>query len=219
MNFQDGDYFSDSIYREKANPDLQSIKARLNLDQNDLTIRDASSDLIFAEFEGIIKKPIIESTVDSDIANIYIEAQANSYFGGAVKIHTGDTQDWNIKFSEDLPLDLNCSGSDNDFHLNFLNSRLQKLTLETENTTIYLKIGSNEPYVQVFVTGEDSKLRLRVPEKTGIKIACDDAEYFLRLGFDETDDGEFINENYETAEKKIDLEVDDRLLTFSLDYY
>lgn len=219
VGFQDNNYFSDSIYKEKLDPKIRMIKAELILEENDLTIRDSGPELILAEFEEFSKKPIIKSTVERDLALISIQARDNSFFGDAIKIHDGRVQDWDIRFSEDLPLDIKCNGYDNDFHLNFLNSRLKKLTLETEGTNIYLKIGFNEPYVQVFIDGDDSKLRLRVPEEIGVKLIGHDAAFFEKLGFEETKDGSFVNDFYDTAEGKIDIEIGNNLLSFSLDYY
>ncbi len=219
VGFQNDNFFSDSIYKEEADSNLQQIKATLHLEQNNLTIRDSGSELILAEFDEFSRKPLIETTINDDIALINFEARDNSFFGGAVKIHSGEAQDWDVRFSENLPLELKCTGFDNDLHLNFLTSRLQKLNLDTDNSSIYLKIGSNEPYVQISIQGEDSKLRLRVPEKIGMKIFGNDSSFFNQLGFEKSSDGSFINDNYNSSDLKIDLDIDDRLISFSLDYF
>lgn len=219
VGFADDNFFSDSIYKEKADPELRLIKAAMHLDFNDLIIRDAGPDLILAEFDEFSQKPEIETFIENNIAQINFQARENSFLGGVVKIHTDDPQDWNIRFDENLPLELECFGYDNDLHLNFLTSRLQKLKLDTDNASIYLKIGTNEPFVQVYIRGDDSKLRLRVPEKIGVKIIGTDTAFFNQIGFEETADGSFINDNYKDAEIKVDLELNDRLISFSLDYY
>ena len=217
--FHNDNFFTDSIYKEELDPDVQMIRANLILDGNNLTIRDSGPELILAEFDEFSKKPEILSSVDDNIANISMTARENTFFGGAVKINNDNVDDWYIQFSEETPLELECTGQDNDIHLNFLNTLLRKLSLITDNTNIYLKIGSQEPLVQINVEGEDSKLRLRVPEKSGLKIISHDDSYFQKLGFLKTDDGNFESQNYKTATEQIELELDDNLVSFSLDYY
>ncbi len=220
IDYQDENYFTESIYQEDANPDVRLVKATLNLDYNDLKIRDSGEELVFAEFDEFTRKPKIKSIVEDNIAIVDFEAQQKSTFlGGHIIVHDEDVSEWNVKFSEDLPLELECIGFDNTLHLNFLTSRLQKLILDTKNTSIRLNIGANEPYVQVIIKGDDSKLRLRVPEKIGMKLIGNDTSFFNQIGFTESDDGSYINANYNEAEKKIDIELDDRLISFSLDYF
>ncbi len=220
FDLQDENYFTESIYQEDANPDVRLVKATLNLDYNDLKIRDSGEELVFAEFDEFTRKPKIKSIVEDDVAIVNFEArQKSTFLGGHIIVHDEDVSEWNVQFSEDLPLELECIGFDNDLHLNFLTSRLQKLILDTKNTTIRLHIGANEPYVQVIIRGDDSKLRLRVPEKIGMKLIGNDTSFFDQIGFIKTDDGSYINANYNEAEKKIDVELDDRLISFSLDYF
>ncbi len=219
IGFNGDNFFSDSTYIKDADPDVQLVRASLHLEQNDLTIRDAGSDLILAEFNEFSRKPEIKFSIENNVAQINFKARDNSFFGGAVKINNDNSQDWNIQFSEDVPLELECYGYDNDLHLNFLTSRLQKIKLDTDNSSIYLKIGDFEPYVEIQIVGNDSKLRLRVPEESGIKIIGTDSSFFNQIGFEETANGVFVNDNYSTADIKIDLELDDRLVSFSLDYF
>ncbi len=219
IGFNGDSFFSDSTYIKDADPNVQLVRAALHLEYNDLTIRDAGSDIIVAEFGEFSKKPEIKFFIENNVVQINFKARDNSYFGGAIKINDGNPQDWNIRFSEDVPLELECYGYDNNLHLNFLTSRLQKIKLDTDNSDIYLKIGDYEPYVQIKIIGNDSKLRLRVPEESGVKIIGTDSAFFDQIGFEETADGTFINDIYETADNKIDIELDDRLVSFSLDYY
>ena len=216
-----GDFFSDSYYQEDVKPGMKKIKAVLNLDRTDLTIRDAGDDLIFCEFNEFTRKPKIESFVDEDsIARIDLTARENSFLGGAVQIHNESAQDWYIQFSDELPLDLECIGYEDDIHLNLATSCLERLKIDADNASIYLKIADNEPYVKVIINGEESSLRLRIPNKIGLKIfGVDYKTYFKKIGLFESDDGSFVNEHYENAEKIIEIELDEQLDSFSLDYF
>ena len=142
-----------------------------------------------------------------------------SFLGGVIDIDTDSPQDWYLKFSEDVPLELDCYGDNADIHLNLSTTPLKRLRLDTEDATIYLKLGVLEDFVTITVAGGNSDLRLRVPASTGLKVVGDDyGSYLTRLGFGKVTDG-FTSEGYDTLTPKYEIDLDEDLSSFSLDFF
>jgi len=71
----------------------------------------------------------------------------------------------------------------------------------------------------VAVKGLDSKLRLRIPRDAGLRvIGVGDDEYLQQVGLSR-EDGGFISDGYDTLQNKIDVDLDDRFRSLSIDYY
>jgi hypothetical protein len=215
-----GNFFAESTYQEDYDTGINRIKAVLDVGNADLTIRDSGDDLIYAHFDRFTVKPEINLDTKDSLADIEFSSRTKSFLGGAIRIEIDEPQDWNIRFHEELPLDLECYGENADLHLNFSTSYLENLKLDADNTTIYLKLGELVPRVSVTILGDDSRLRLRVPSSLGVKIHGDDYNSYLdKIGMIKIDSGVFITEGFDSLQNQIDVKVDDRLSSFSIDYF
>lgn len=216
----EGSFFSQTTYREDYSPMIKKLKAVLRLDHTDLTIRDSGSDLVFGRFNKFTRKPKINYDLDGGLARVYFIGRSGSFLGGAIKISTGEPQDWYIRFSDKVPLDFECSGEDSDIHLNLSTTPLERLKLEVDDAYIYLKLGTLEPLVNVSIIGEDSQLRLRVPENVGLKISGQDYHSYLeKIGLIDAGGGSFVSEGFDTMSAVIEIDLDDRLNSFILEYF
>jgi hypothetical protein len=91
--------------------------------------------------------------------------------------------------------------------------------LGADGTTIYLKLGDLEPFVRVDIVGEDSDLRLRVPQNMGLKVTGEEYHaYLVQIGLLKSNGG-FVNEGFDTLEKKIEVDLEERLASFSIDFF
>jgi len=214
-----GSYFDSTSHRIRFDPKVKSVKAELNLNTTALTIRDSGDDIAYAQFDRFTRKPAISYRVWNDTAQLTYRARSASYLGGAIRIDPGDEQDWYVRFSEDIPLDLRCFGKDTDFHLNLSTTPLRSLTVEADETSIYIKLGDLMPHATVRIFGDDTSLKLRVPEGIGLRIVGDEyLSYLSRLGLI-PEDGDLITEGFDTLSTKIEVDLDSRLSSFSLDYF
>jgi hypothetical protein len=214
-----GSFFSRSVYTQEYDPTITRLRAVLKLDETDLTIRDSGDDLIYGRFAKFTRKPRIDYEVVDNVARVTFTSRPRSWLGDVITIKSDSPQDWYMRFSKDVPLDLKCIGDRSDMHLNLSTTPLRNLELYADESTVYLKIGELEPLVKVVVGGEDLKLRLRVPENVGLKITGEDYQsYLTRLGLLEKD-GSFINEGFDTLDKKIEVDLDDRLSSLSIDFF
>ncbi len=216
---QEGGFFTETSHTIRFDPKVRSLSAELNLNETDLTIRDSGDDLVYGEFARFTRKPKISYLTKKGVAEISFDSRRMSYLGGVIKIDTDDDRDWWVQFHENTPLDLSLSGHDNDIHLNMSTTPLRLLKLDTDDAVIYLKIGELEPMVRVIVGGEDSRFKLRVPQSVGLRVhGADYRSYLKRLGL-AGDDDVFETEGYDTNSTRIEVDLDDRLSSFSIDYF
>lgn len=215
----DESFFSETTYIKDYDPSIKKLSAELRFNNTDLTIRDSGTDLIYGKFDKFTRKPKVQYDIQDDQAQISFISRRHNYLAGAIKIELDEPQDWYIRFSEDIPLDLECYGDENDVHMNLSTTPVENLRLKSDDAKIYIKLGDLSPFLKVSIEGEDSRVRLRLPINIGVRITGDDyGSYLKRLGLTETDTG-YINDYYDSADVKADIELDERLGSFSLDYF
>lgn len=212
-------FFSEVIFRLEAQPGVKLIKSELRLDNTDLTIRDSGRDLVYGKFDKYTHKPEIDYEFNGDVAIVTLVSTEGKYFGGLLQIDLDEPQDWYMRYSEELPLELECYGDQSDMHLNFSTTPLQKLKLIADDTKVYLKLGNLEPIVVVTLGGENSKIRLRIPENSGLRIYGDEYEsYLTRIGLTKRD-GYFVNDGFDSLDSKIEITLGDELKSLSIDFF
>jgi hypothetical protein len=103
--------------------------------------------------------------------------------------------------------------------MNLSTTPLLRLDMIAEDASVYLKLGDLEPDVAVKVKGYDSRVRLRIPREAGLRIGgVEDPEYLETVGLIRAQDA-FMTAGYDTLAVKIDVELDDRFRSLSIDFY
>lgn len=212
-------YFSETTYRLEKDESVSLLRAVLDLDGTDLTIMDSGNDLVYGRFDEFTLKPKIDHDIIDDVAEIELVSRDGSFLGGAVKINTNMPQDWALRFSRDIPLELECYGEDNDMHLNLSTTPLKLLKMDADNARIYLKLGDLEEKVIIRIIGEESDLRMRLPQSVGIHLLDDEYVTYLESIGLKLVNGLFVNDDTDTAITSIELELDDRLEGFSIEFF
>ena len=216
---EDTSFFSRTTYVVEEEPTVQFMRAELDVDETDLTIRDSGRDLIYARFNELTRKPKIDYETRDGEAFFKLASRQGSFLGGAVQIKTGDDQDWFLRFSQDIPLEMTCSGYKSDLHLNMSTTRLRQIDVDADKAKVYLKLGDFEPVVKVSVFGEDAEVRLRVPESVQLKVfGRDYSSYLKAIGLIEGDDA-FVHPGPDSVENVIEVRLDDRLGSLSIDFF
>lgn len=215
----DTSFFSSTTYRAQADPTVRELRAELDLADGDLTIRDATDDLVEGQFREFTHKPDINYAVDNGVGTVTMNGGKRRLIGNAIRVETDAPDDWYLSFSNLVPLTMECFGKNSDMHLNLSTTPLKKLSLEADDGSVYLKLGTLLPLVSVSVKGDNSEIRLRLPSDAGVKISgVNDQEYLEQVGLKQRD-GAFVNDGYDTLKNKIDVNLDDRLGSLSIDYY
>ncbi len=212
-------FFSSTTYMQANDPAVRLLRAELDLDETDLTIRDSGDDLVYAKFDKFTRKPEIDFSAADGEGRVEMASRGGGLLGGAVKIETDDGQDWFLRFSGSTPLEMNCSGYRSDMHLNMSTTPLRALKVDADESKVYLKIGDLEPELRVSIFGQDTELRLRVPKTIGLKVFGEEYRGYLgTMGLLEAGEG-FATEGFDTLPSKIEVRLDDRLSSFSIDFF
>lgn len=215
----DTNFFSSTSYKAEADPTVKELRAELNLSDGDLTIRDATDDLVEGQFREFTHKPDITYAVENGVGNVVMNGGKRRILGNAIRVETDAADDWYLSFSNLVPLSMECFGKNSDMHLNLSTTPLRQLKLEADQGTVYLKLGTLLPQVSVSLKGDNSEIRLRLPSDAGVRISgVDDRDYLEQVGLNARD-GVFVNDGYDTLKNKIEVNLDDRLGSLSIDYY
>jgi len=212
-------FFSKTTFKMAYDPSIRAVHAVLDLDETDLTIRDSGDDLIYGSFDRFTRKPKTEYEIVGSEANITLTSRPRSFLGGIIRIETDDPQDWYLRFARNIPLEMECFGNNSNLHLNFATTLLRRLKLDADDAQVYLKLGDRESLTKVDIVGENTNLRVRVPQNVGLKVFGNDYQpYLVRLGLTQSDGG-FVTNGYDTVKNKIVVNLDDRLGSFSIDFF
>jgi hypothetical protein len=219
----DSDFFRTEVIEEPFDSAITGVDAQLTLAGGGLTIRDATDELVYAKFQQWTPKPKYTLTKEGGRAIVEFVSRSGQLLWGMVDVgEDADAEgndDWYLMFSRDVPLRLTCDADRSDLHLNLSTTQLEALNLKADDADIYIKLGDLTPAVQVDVRGLDSKLRLRIPRDAGLRvIGVGDDEYLQQVGLSR-DNGAFISDGYDTLRNKIDVNLDDRFRSLSIDYY
>jgi hypothetical protein len=91
--------------------------------------------------------------------------------------------------------------------------------MEADDADVYLKLGELEPQVKVTVIGDDAKLRFRLPQTSGLMVTgVDDPAYLEEIGLVKNNGG-YASENYAKAPTRVEIVLNDRLRSLSIDFY
>ncbi len=216
----DASYWDIKNIVQEADPAVELIDATIALVDGDLTIRDATDDLLDARFRQYTHKPKYTYKNEDGRAIIEFLNQPRQLFGGIVRVEDGEEEDdWRLKFSEAVPLILKCTGENSDIHLNLARTPLRELSLDADDADVYIKLGKEEPNVKVAISGQDTKLLLRVPKKSGLRVlGFEDSDYLYEVGLVEQD-GAFVTEGYDSLSNRIEVELGNRFRSLRIDYY
>ncbi|MFQ6009434.1 MAG: hypothetical protein ACE5K8_10850, partial [Candidatus Zixiibacteriota bacterium] len=170
-------------------------------------------------FDRFTRKPKIVYERQGDQATVTLTSRPRTWLGGIIRVETDEPQDWYLRFSKDVPLEVTCEGSKADLHLNFSTTPLRKLEMRVDKASIYLKLGETEPLVKVAIFGEDSDVRLRVPRNVGLRVTGEEyRSYLSRLGLQERNGG-FVCGGFDTLQNRIEVDVDSQLSSFAIDFF
>lgn len=216
---RDADFFSDSEGRIEARGEVNAIDAVVKLDEEDLTVEDNTDDIAEWSARAFTRKPVVDYSENGGIAKLEFDSKKGGTWGRIIRVDIDEKQDWNVAFSRDIPLNLDCTGDRSDVHLDLSRTPLRKLKIDVADGRIYVVVGKNEPEVDLEAAGLDSKFRLRVPNDAGLRIrGVDDVDYMRTVGLIERA-GDFVTEGFDTMPNKINVKLDDRFSSLTLEFY
>jgi len=215
------DFFESETIQEEIDPSVTAVEAVLRVGPGSVTVRDATDDLIYGSFGEWSFKPEFRHQVVDGIAELELanSGATRRSWGGVIQIEGDDTDEWYLSFCRKAPLTLKCYGDEADLHLNLSTTPLRDLEVDAPGSDIYLKVGTMEEVVNITVRGEDTKLRLRVPREAGLKVSgLDDPDYLGSVGL-APDGGYYVTPDFENASPQLNVSLDNRFRSLSIDQY
>ena len=213
-------YSNSMTIQEAMESGIAEVSAYVDLGEDDLTVRESTKDLFWARFDKYSGKPRYDYSIEDGRAVITVKPSARRFFGGLVIHYDREYLDeWRMKFSDNAPLELKVHGENSYIHLNLSDTPLRMLDVDADDADIYLRVGSLLPDVKITAEGRDSHFKLRVPRESGLKVSgFDDTGYLERAGLDYID-GNYFSKGYDTVSARIEVDLDNRFSSLSIEYY
>lgn len=219
-SYHDG-FLSSYRWTEDIDDSVKSIEAEIDHRRNDIDIGRSYSDQMSARFDRLARRPYIDYSVSDGVAKLDIDYRSGG-FGRVIVINSRRLRkDWQLSFTDKAPLKLKCLGEESDVNLNFESVPVEQLAIDNNEGDIYLKIGELIPDVNIEIIGEDAVFRLKAPDSCGLKVKVSGSNYdgYLK-SINLVENGDyFVSDNFDSSAVRVNLDIDDNLRSFSIDYY
>mgnify|MGYP000558604134 CR=1 FL=1 len=196
---------------------------KLNLDidcaAGDFWLGSNTSCLFEADFEFYGREPKCRLKKSGDEATITVES------GKPGRIRFFKTSksagDARLFVADWLPLQISLNSAASTIEMDLRELLLTDLDINTGASSIVLRFGQKSNKVSAKIESGASSVRLFIPREAGIMIDHDGAlssSNFADAGLKKIE-GRYKSDNYETAECRIELNIDSGVSSIELDYY
>lgn len=197
---------------------VKRVKALISHGSSDLNIDRTGTYLASARFDRLSRKPRISTEISDGLASIDFDTRGS--MPGTIIINAGEIDnDWRVRFTDEVPVELHCAGNEADVDLYLMNVQLEKLDVENDDGDIYIKLGNKSPRVDLNIDGYDAGLRINIPAEAGVKVLGEAyADYLEKLGYLKMENF-YVTEGFDSASVQIILTLDKDLRHLSLTQY
>lgn len=185
-------------------PSTERVEAEINTGAINFDIKDGTEKLIDGELQSGFLEPDLSSSFEGDLTKLKLDTvsfRRRFFF-----------RDFNnrlsLKFNNELPLALkiNTGASDLDFDLSGL--RISDFLLKAGASDIDVTVGEEVvPDAKVAFEVGVSDIKVRVPKALGVKIVSESGLTSERFPSFVSKDDAFYSEGYDTAQKKIEIQL------------
>jgi hypothetical protein len=210
------DEYESKTFYEDFSEDTEYANLELSAGVGSFTIRDRTSKLIKGTARGNIGSYSLYTKNRDETAYLEVDFGKNSVtiFGAEIKnkldISLNDTPIWDI--------DLNLGAAKADFDLSKF--KVSKISLETGASKTRILIGDKLDRVNVDVKMGAASLEFQIPQDFECKLTGDMVFITKEIpGFIKRDSGYYTTPDYESAEKKIMINVDGGVASLSITRY
>jgi hypothetical protein len=120
------------------------------------------------------------------------------------------TLDWTVSLNEEIPLSLDLETGASDTRLDLSDLRVTDLRLQTGASSSEINLPASAGYTKAAISSGAASVRVRVPDGVAARVKTSggmadirvDKSRFPRAG------GVYQSENYDTAENKVDIDID-----------
>jgi hypothetical protein len=117
------------------------------------------------------------------------------------------------KFTTILPVKLEINSGATNFDLDLSKLKVESLNLNTGASNGQIVFGKNVALVKASVKTGASKIEIKVPKGTGVKLrynvnGLNNRDFAPGLNLNRESDDRYVSKDYETAANKIELDID-----------
>ncbi len=221
-----------SSFNRNLDTGVETLHASVELGNYDLYVRARTGERIRGKMVGSHPGTNLVFTQSGTTADLEVTDSDRWFNWGSHGIPLlftshGFGSNRDPEFRLDVPaqttLDLTLSGSDSFAELNMTHASLRKLIANLEEVQLKIKVGDNEPLVDVTLSGKDNKLVLLFPNGGGVRldgngITSDLSGYLSGQGL--VQDGEaFVSPGFDTLTPQVRVSVTDDLQSLRIETY
>ncbi|MFZ3590547.1 toast rack family protein [Bacillus sp. DJP31] len=184
------------------------LKIDLHLGAGELTVNGGSEDWANGSFEYSTAKmkPEFNYDLKGNTGNLSIDQPSTK----KITNFTNYQNEWNVELSNNIPIDLNIDSGATGTELNLAGLQLASLTISTGvGKTLIDLSGDWKNSFDAKISNGVGDTEIIVPKNVGVKIKVDKGIGGTDIsGLISQGDGVYINEAYENAPVKIDIDLD-----------
>lgn len=220
-SFEDDFDRSGSTYRidYDSEEDISGIEAKIILDDCDLHLKSTVGKLFRGRFRAWQFKPSIDYDVRGSIAEFEISHERA--FGDWIHFDGFENSgSWSARFSNTVPISLECVGDRADMTLDCASLLLDKLQIDSRRGDIKIILGDLREEITLTLEGEDADFRIDVSRNCGLKISGVRGKMSrLMRRIDLVEDGDdFVSVGYDTLVPRINIDLASDISQFSIDF-
>lgn len=197
---------------------VTSLKADLNLDDDNLVLKGTADYMLLARYDGTSGRPTVDYNVSGGSARVSIKARDRWFWLGDRDERLNDLE---VYLSDQIPVSLKCSGDQSQIRLDLSQLKVSDLDLNSEQGRVRVIVGKLLDKIKMALEGEEADIKLQFPSGSGIRLTGADSElahYLDRLGLTKNGDV-YISNGYDTLKPQIEIELKSNLSQLAVDYY
>jgi hypothetical protein len=215
FNFVDGEGYQQK-FEEPLSPNTQKATFRLQSGAGRFFIRDTTMQLIKAETEVSFGKYTLSREQSDNSADVTLDFRGRSKgwnFGGGhnrVDVQLNSTPSWTIL--------LEVGAASGNFDLSPF--KVEELRIDAGASSMKVRLGDRSEETRVKVKTGASSTSIEVPESAGCEVRLETALSGKRItGFDKISKNRYQTSNFESASKKIYIDVSAGVSQIRVDRY
>lgn len=192
----------------------ESVTAKIQMGAGDLNISGGSGRLLDAEFnyDGSQGKPRITYDASGGRGSLNIDQPGSN-------VHVGRTRNnWDLRFSNDVPLELRLEMGAGEGDLRLRGTSLTSLDVNMGAGMLTVDLtGDWKKDVQVSIHGGVGTARIRLPKNIGVRVHATGGIGSINTGGLEREGGEYVNAAYGKSKVTMRVNVEGGIGTIELD--
>ncbi len=183
---------------------IQSAEIDIKTGAGNLEVTGGSDALLSGSFESNFLKLNQKSGSKNGTQKVALKAEGNYFFvlGGK------KWNNLNLRLGPEIPMDLNIDVGATKINLDLTDVLIQTLDINTGASELNLILGDKVEKSKVNVSAGASSVSITLPSTVGVKLTVDSVLSSKNLSnFQQLDSNNYKSNNYDTADKKIDINL------------